>query len=332
MGQDTQLEGSKAGFIASWNKRNKSSRSIKKVWEEPFQEREEAIQREEAMGMHQAEIEALHETLLSFGETIHNIDLTTEEMTKCLVVQANEVQDVNAKAMDIGQAIDNTFSNVDVLASGYGRVMEYSSQGNTMLSDLAKISKETKESVETVHKYTAATNLSTGEIRKATTFITNIAAQTNLLSLNASIEAARAGEHGKGFAVVANEIRKLAEQSKTAAAQIIAIVDTLITNSNASVDIMERVTENMANQNEKLKSTSEVFEGLGKEMNLVSGAIEDITLSMVELEGLKGDVTGSVSNLAAISEENAASAQEISATIQELNQKIVSCTKVMELV
>ncbi len=274
--------------------------------------------------------QVVKESLLSISETVSNIDLTTEEMSKCTVAQADEMQDVNTKVADIGNAVDHTFANVDVLANGYERVMNYSSQVNGMLDELTNISKETKESVDAVRKQTDATNISATEIRKATASITGIAFQTNLLSLNASIEAARAGEKGKGFAVVASEISKLADQSKKTAAQITKIVDMLIENSNSSVQIMTKVIEDIKLQNEKLNSTSEVFEGLESEMGGVAGAIEDITLAMVELEGLKDEVIGSVSNLAAISEENAASSEEISASIQELNQKIADCAEKME--
>lgn len=270
------------------------------------------------------------ESLCAISDTINNIDLTTEEMSKCTVSQAEETQDVNAKVTEIGKAVDHTFASVDVLANGYERVMNYSSQVDTMLEELTNVSKETKESVDAVRKQTDATNISATEIRKATASITGIAFQTNLLSLNASIEAARAGEKGKGFAVVASEISKLAEQSKKTAAQITKIVDTLIENSNASVKIMIKVIEDIKLQSEKLNNTSEIFEGLEREMGGVAGAIEEITLAMVELEGLKEDVIGSVSNLAAISEENAASSEEISASIQELNKKIEDCTKIIE--
>lgn len=264
----------------------------------------------------------MEETLLSISEMANNIDLATEEITKCTVDQATEIQDVNVKALNIGLAIDNTFASVDILANGYQKVMDYSLQVDGLLTELTNIGNATKQSVEAVHKHTSATSISVAEIKKATAAIAGIASQTNLLSLNASIEAARAGASGRGFTVVASEIRKLAEQSKTTAVQITKIVDILIENSNSSVGIMTNVIDNMNHQNEKLETTSAAFKGLEREMTGVSGAIEDITLAMVELEGLKVDVIGSVTNIAAMSEENAASSEEISASMQELNQKI----------
>lgn len=309
----------RVGFKAKWRKADTIIEHSEKILDEPSYEKEDIAD------THQTAVKAVKGTLQSISVTINNVDLTSEEMSKCAVMQASEMQVINTKVANIGKAVDNTFASVDVLANGYERVMDYSSQGNVMLAELNNISEETKESVDAVRKQTDATNISAAEIRKATASIAGIAYQTNLLSLNASIEAARSGESGKGFAVVANEIRKLAEQSKTAAAQITRIVDMLIENSNSSVEIMTKVTDYIKRQNEKLNSTSEAFEGLGREMSGVSGAIEDITLAMVELEGLKDEVIGSVSNLAAISEENAASSEEISASIQELNQNIENC-------
>ena len=89
------------------------------------------------------------------------------------------------------------------------------------------------------------------EIDKIIATINEIASQTNLLALNASIEAARAGEHGRGFAVVAEEIRTLADQSRESTEQINQIVNTLIDNSNISVEITQKVSEAFVKQNEK---------------------------------------------------------------------------------
>lgn len=319
----------KAEVITKLFKKNKINEGKEVILKEPVEEL--AYSKEDVTDTNQLVANTYNETLLSISETVHNIDLTTEEMSKCTVSQANEVQDVNSKVINIGKIVDHTFSSVDILAKGYQSVMDYSTQGNDILSQLLSISQETKESVVAVREQTEATNISVGEISKATAIIIGIASQTNLLSLNASIEAARAGENGKGFAIVANEIRKLADQSQIAAAQITKIVDILIKNSNASVKIMNQVTDNIKHEGETLSRSSEVFDGLSSEMIVVSKVIEDIALTMVELEDLKDDVSGSVSNLAAISEENAAGSEEISNAIQELNDKIVYSMRRMEV-
>ncbi len=271
------------------------------------------------------------ELLLSIGNTAYNLDSATEEMSKGSSEQATDLQDANANVIDIGEAVDKTFACVDSLVNGYGRVIEFSTQGNSMLEELKEMSLETKKSVELIYEQTEATNVSAVEIKKAIDLIAGIATQTNLLSLNASIEAARAGENGRGFAVVATEIRKLADQSKNVAAQITGIVNSLIENSDSSVEIMTQVSENITNQNEKLNGTSDVFQGLGKEMESVTSAVEDITMMMVDLESLKSDVISKVSNIAAISEENSASIEGLSDEIHAMSDKIKKSIQEMNL-
>jgi methyl-accepting chemotaxis protein len=324
MGENTRIkDNNRVAFWKTWNQKNIMIEQREKKNEEPLYEIKEDPDTQIVV------VESVKKDLSSISTTANSIDLATEEMAKCTVVQANEIQDVNSKITKMGNVVDNTFGSVDVLANGYDRIIKYGTQGNIMLAELIDISKETQKSIDAVRRQIEATNISTAEISKATASIKGIAYQTNLLSLNASIEAARSGESGRGFAVVANEIRKLADQSQNIAVQITRIVNILIENSNSSVEIMTKVTESIKSQDDKLNSTNEVFEGLVSEMSGVSGAIEDVTLAMVELEELKNEVVGSVCNLTTLSEENAASSEEISASIQEMNQNITNCIKII---
>ncbi|MBQ8325777.1 MAG: cache domain-containing protein [Lachnospiraceae bacterium] len=263
-------------------------------------------------------------------ESIANVNTAVDEIANGATAQAAETQVVNEKVLNIGNAIETTSENVEKLALSTQKMKEYNGTVNATLEELGEISLQTKKSVDEVQAQTDATNQSAMEIRSATDMITEIAEQTNLLSLNASIEAARAGEAGRGFAVVADEIRKLADQSGESAARISAIISELIANSNNSVDIMKQMSNVMNEQNKHLDATKNVFASLNQEIDSVSDAVGTITGQVEQLDVLKNDVMSSMENLAAIAEQNAASTEETSAAMQELNEIIVECKEKTE--
>ena len=263
-------------------------------------------------------------------EAIANVNTAVDEIANGATSQAGETQTVNEKILNIGHAIEATTNNVEKLAQSTQKMKDYNQTVNSTLEELAQIGEKTQQSVDAVQEQTDATNKSALQIRSATDMITQIASQTNLLSLNASIEAARAGEAGRGFAVVAEEIRKLADQSKESAAQITAIIGELMKNSNNSVEIMKQMSEIMNVQSEHLNTTKKVFYSLNAEIDSVAGAVDSITGEVEQLDLLKNDVMSSVESLAAIAEENAASTQETSAAMQELNEIIVECKQKTE--
>lgn len=261
----------------------------------------------------------------SITEAINNVSTAVNEMANGATSQAGETQNVNEKVISIGDAIDATAQNAHALEQSSDKMREFNGTVRGTLKELAEISVRTQNSVDEVQKQIDVTNQSAMEIRLATEMISDIASQTNLLSLNASIEAARAGEHGAGFAVVANEIRVLADQSKESAEKISAIVSELINNSNISVTTMNQMSEIIGQQNERLNMTKEVFESLDAEIGQVANAITGINEQVMHLDSSKNDVLNSVESLAAIAEENAASTEETAASMQELNEIIGEC-------
>jgi methyl-accepting chemotaxis protein len=241
------------------------------------------------------------------------------EVSKGAVSQAESVQTAAADTDGIGRDIETITDNVGQL-DNYANEMKLSCDRTMEAMDqLIVQSREVTESVHEIDKTIQSTNESARGISKFSEAIMDIASQTNLLSLNASIEAARAGEAGKGFAVVADEIRQLADQSRKSADEIKAIVETLLVDAEASVDVMKRLNENFAQQSQMLDSTQQEVAGMSANVQNVSGSAVQISDRIQTLNTAKANLVEIIQDLSAISEENAASTQETNASMQELN-------------
>lgn len=275
------------------------------------------------------ELEKFSDTFTSSFETIagsiNDINSAVDEIANGATGQAGETLNANDKMAQMGKALDETSMNVKTLNESSKKMKEYNKIARDNLVELNDICQQTKDSVILVQNQTNMTNQSAQEIREATDLITDISNQTNLLSLNASIEAARAGENGKGFAVVADEIRNLSEQSRQSAEEIMQIVNNLLDNSNTSVRTMSEVADNIRLQNDKLVETGNMFRSLNGEINEVANAIEQIREQTVTLDNEKNTVLDIVDSLAAIAQQNAASTEETSASMMELQKIIQTC-------
>ncbi len=262
--------------------------------------------------------------------SIDNVNQAVNEIANGATQQAGDVQHANTAVIEMGEAIDATSQNVSSLSESAQKMSDYNKAANANLEELLEISQRTNSSVDEVQHQTNETNHSALEIQEATNLIADIANQTNLLSLNASIEAARAGEQGKGFAVVATEIRNLADQSRESAEKISSVVNILISNSNRSVATMGNVMEIIKEQNQKLQDTLNMFHELNNEITIVRGAIDNITGRVEGLGTLKANVLDVLEGLSAISEQYAASTEETSASMIELNEVVNRCSSETE--
>lgn len=132
------------------------------------------------------------------------------------------------------------------------------------------------------------------EISEFVQTISQIAVQTNLLSLNASIEASRAGEHGKGFAVVADEIKKLAQQSKEAALKIQDIISKVGENSDKSIQSIEKLSMEVKKGISSIGQSSEVFKSIFESSVRTAQEIKEVTVSATDVSGTVAKVSDSV--------------------------------------
>ena len=238
------------------------------------------------------------ETLLSIGEASNQVSSGSNELanaSQCLAQgateQANAVQELHATISDITVSMEKGAKNAE---ESYAKAQEYANE--------ADHSREEMNSMMAAMERINDTSTRIGDIISE---IESIAAQTNLLSLNASIEAARAGESGRGFAVVADQIRDLADQSAKAAVNTRELIEASIrevSDGNSAADHAATTIESVM---EGIKQIADFSRNLKVMM-------EDQAESMRQAEIGVNQISGVV-------QSNAATAQEASATSQELS-------------
>ena len=214
--------------------------------------------------------------------------------------------------------IEEAGKEVESLRENAGAMRDAGNRAMEILEELGKINQNTKEAIGIIYEQTNTTNTSVLKIKEATDMITDIAEETNLLSLNASIEAARAGEQGRGFAVVAGQIQKLAEQSNESARQIADIINLLIADSEKTVSTMEDVKSVIAKQDEHVANTEKAFEDVKDGIDKSIESVRTLTDKTKQLDEARVKGVDVVQNLTAIAEENAASTEETSASASEV--------------
>ena len=233
--------------------------------------------------------------------------------------QAEETQDATENIIVMGNMIEETVDELGSLSESAKSMKERGEAAIKALRELQATNEKTSESIDIIYEQTNVTNESAQKIKEATALITNIAEETNLLSLNASIEAARAGEQGRGFAVVAAQIQKLAEQSNESAKQIERIILSLIEDSDKSVTTMNEVKEIMEQQSENVANTNTQVMNLLQDVEESLAGIEEVVEKTNRINEARSSVVDTVQNLSAIAQENAASSQETSASVTEIS-------------
>jgi methyl-accepting chemotaxis protein len=172
-----------------------------------------------------------------------------------------------------------------------------------------KAANDAKEGGQAVSETVAAMK----DIAMKISIIEEIARQTNLLALNAAIEAARAGEHGKGFAVVATEVRKLAERSQTAAAEISTL-------SASSVEVAEKAGEMLTKIVPDIQKTADLVSEINAASNEQNAGANQINKAIQQLDQV-------IQQNATATEEMASTAEELSSQAEQL-QNTMSFFKV----
>ena len=280
----------------------------------------------EVMSMSHSMSEEVSETSADLADSASQATMASEQVTdavtevsKGAVAQAESVESAVNETDEIGHNIEGITGEVSDMDRYAEEMKEACDKAMDALDKLIRQSEEVTASVKEIGDTINSTNESAKSISEFTQAITDIATQTNLLSLNASIEAARAGDAGRGFAVVADEIRKLADQSSESAEKIKSIVEKLLADSASSVNVLEKLNESFGVQAQQLDDTKNNMESMSGNVASVKSTSSDISGQVSRLNDAKNGLLGIISDLSAISEENAASTEETNASMEELN-------------
>ncbi len=261
----------------------------------------------------------MNNSAVETSQAVEQVELAVSEIAQGATAQAQETQTATENVIVMGSMIEETNIEVENLRDNARTMRSAGEKAMTILAELNQVNQKTKEAIEEIYEQTNTTNVSALKIKEATDMITDIAEETNLLSLNASIEAARAGEQGRGFAVVASQIQKLSEQSNESARQIAEIINLLITDSERTVETMEEVKAVISKQNEYVRNTESAFTDVKNGIDKSIDSVRVISGKTRELNEARVKVVDIVQDLTAIAEENAASTQETSASAAEMS-------------
>lgn len=238
------------------------------------------------------------------GNAVGNINDDLHNMLTGAVEQTGNAQNIKNSIHNMNIHLEKTLGEVDHLSDETKAMLDARNDVDKSLNQLDASNQDVMTEVENIQKQTQQNNESVEKIIAAVGYISDIADQTNLLSLNASIEAARAGETGKGFAVVAEEIGKLANQSNEASTEISELVNLLSYNSSQTMDIMDSVQDAMNDQTKKLVETANIFKQLQEHVSHVADGVDVIRDATVQLGKETDEIGKDIKNLSDIAQRN----------------------------
>lgn len=256
----------------------------------------------------------VHETFNEIVASSQEVSVAINEIAQGASKQSEDTEETNYRMIDLSDQIDAITALSNEMDELSNKTKATTDKGMQEVESLRDRNEETNAMNGRIQQQMESLASNIANINQIITSIQGITEQTNLLALNASIEAARAGEHGKGFAVVAEEVRKLAEQSKNETDIIKQTVDSILVNSKQTVAVIASNAELMQSQNESVQSTEVAFKDNSELSNSIASSINELMAKLSDMLEHKNQAIMAIQSISAISEETAASAEQVSAS------------------
>lgn len=261
------------------------------------------------------ECNLLSDVTQQFGDTFERISSSAEESSSACKDQAGKLSDITNVLTDFGNSMNNSKTTMLEISS---KSNEINTEAVASCKDMGNLSSFIERIDTSFQNFVNAINKMQGQMKQIsemTDLIEGISAQTNLLALNAAIEAARAGEAGKGFSVAADEIRTLAEQSKSSTQSIYEIVETLFKQTNTIFDISKELKESIAAGKMDIDNTVNSFSRIVTRVEEVTPMVQDMNIKFENMIQEKDDILRKLEDTSQSSEKVAATSEEITASI-----------------
>lgn len=211
------------------------------------------------------------------------------------------VEETTAAMNEVNDTIDHTADTLEQLSNESSILAVQNDASKTLLSEVSDLKENVIQDTHDMnHKISELVTLA-DEVEKIVSSVQGIAAQTNLLALNAAIEAARAGEHGKGFAVVADEVRHLADDTKENLSGMQSFVSKIHAAAEGGMESMNRTLVSTEQMGEKIDAVSQT---VGKNISMLNGVISDVTDIHSSMKCIK-DSANAINEAMSISSDNA---------------------------
>ena len=249
-----------------------------------------------------------------------------------VVQQQTAVTNGTDSVVSISQSVKSISQETEEVSQEADQAAKKAEAGNLVVEKSVNQIHSVEEKARTTAQLVDELGARSQEIGAIVDTISDLAGQTNLLALNAAIEAARAGEQGRGFAVVAEEVRKLAEQSATAAQQIADLIGRIQDDTSKAVASMDSGRQAVVQGAESVEGLRQVFEEINGLVINVAGKIESMSDSIQHVAGQSSEITNhmeqidtgaakvadNMQSISAATEEQSASAQEIASASDSL--------------
>jgi methyl-accepting chemotaxis protein len=219
------------------------------------------------------------EVVQNTSSAASEISAAAEQQERTVASQAASINEVTTTIQELAQSSNQVGKTADEMATEWKEVSRMTEEGNRAVKQGIEEMNRIKKQAEGIAGNILNLSEQIQRISSIVHTVSSIAEQTNMLALNAAIEAARAGEHGKGFAVVATEVRKLADQSQKAAAQIGAIIQEIQSATQNTILAVEEGNKGVEEGVKQIFSAGETLEGVTATIKQTMGSVQEITLA-----------------------------------------------------